>query len=224
MRTGRALRSSSVTDDGRADQRRARPCRSAAAPTKVAIPSCFRQFGPSRAGGAADVSGNWRGRGSTLTCGPAAFVNASASRLHPFQAKDTATTENRVHGTDSQRSVQRSSSTSRSGSAGGKIDRRTIFRVREAVVVGNSDHGPGGKPSRKDHFWTYVSFPFHRWGPSRPDPSPVPGFGRKRKLNIKWPTLDSLLKVGGKALKVRRSNLYQKISPVNLPEFEPRTG
>ena len=58
-----------------------------AAPMKVAIPSCFRQIGPSVAGGAAEVSGNWRGRGSTRCVGPTAFVNASAPRLRRLPSK-----------------------------------------------------------------------------------------------------------------------------------------
>ena len=45
------------------------------------------KIGPSVAGGAAEVSGNWRGRGPTRCVGPTAFVNASAPRLHLSPSK-----------------------------------------------------------------------------------------------------------------------------------------
>ena len=65
----------------------------------------------------------------------------------------------------------------------------------------------GTKTNPEGPFLDVRFFPVPPGFPSWPDPSPAPGFGRNRKFCNKLHTLDSLLKVGGKALKVRRYNL-----------------
>ena len=84
----------------------------------------------------------------------------------------------------------------------------TPFQEEAACNIRESVNIHAQPPTRHAApFLDVLLFPVPPGCPSRPDPSPVPGFGRNREFNNKLPTLDNLLKVGGKAYKVRRSNL-----------------